>query len=172
VRAAKVRLVVVIAALLALPMQSAQGHGPCNCSFPEIGTGGAKVKIRSPAYKVIINPRAEDFLIGPAGLESAHRPDAPREVLLSLPETKSRRGVTVRVPAAMPPGLYLILVYDGGEGGQHYTWDYFHLLGPESADAGSEDGLDAELIAVGVGGIVLGLVGFALISRRRAARAG
>ena len=135
-RATDPRLIVLTIALLALPAQAAQGHGPCQCSFPEVGEAGTKVKTRSAAYKVIINPRAEDFLIGPSGIESAYRPEAPRKVLLSRPKTRPLRGPSVRVPAAMPPGLYLILIFDGSEGGVHYTWDYFHVLGREPGATG------------------------------------
>ena len=30
----------------------------------------------------------------------------------------------------MPPGIYLLLVFDGSEGGAQATWDYLHVPDP------------------------------------------
>jgi hypothetical protein len=38
-------------------------------------------------------------------------------------------------PRGTPPGLYMVLIFDGGEGGAHNTWDYLHVIDP----AGPED---------------------------------
>lgn len=169
------------AALLALalfarlPVEVAGAHGPCACTFPEVGRAGATLHIRSPTYKVIINPTATDFTIEPSGLESAHRTDAPTATLLSLPPKRPRRRAPVRIPTAMPPGVYLILIYDGSEGGSHYTWDYFHVLGPGPLPSVRRPGEkhDSDLVPalIGAGIAAAGAAGLAgLMNRRRERR--
>jgi hypothetical protein len=56
----------------------------------------------------------------------------------------------------------MVLIYDGSEGGQHYTWEYFHVLGlashgPTRAD--SDDGLDPLAVVVALAGVAVGLLG-------------
>jgi hypothetical protein len=75
-----------------------------------------------------------------------------------------------------PRGVYLLLIYDGSEGGEHYTWDYFHVLGREPGlQSPLEEGDDSDelkLAALIVGGVaLLGIAGHG-IHRRRAAGSG
>jgi LPXTG-motif cell wall-anchored protein len=73
-----------------------------------------------------------------------------------------RDSVELRVPD-VPPGRYLIALFDGSEGGTHYTWDHLTVLGGD-ADAG---GLDPAL-AIAAGLLLLAGAGaFALRRSRR-----
>jgi len=47
---------------------------------------------------------------------------------LSLGAKRAPNGFSFRVPAA-DPGRYLLLVYDGTEGGGHYTWEFVRVSG-------------------------------------------
>ena len=89
--------------------------------------------------------------------------------------TRPVKRAVFRIPEDLRPGLYLMLIYDGSEGGQHYTWDYFHVLGRQQALSSLEregDGSDvvaivAALVGAGVG--ALGLLA-AWFYRRRGRR--
>jgi hypothetical protein len=75
----------------------------------------------------------------------------------------------------MPAGLYMLLIYDGSEGGQHYTWDYFHVLGPEpatSAPSNDDEGVDPLVLGFGLAGAAIGVLGLvaAFLYRRRLTR--
>jgi hypothetical protein len=122
-----------------LPAQAALAHGPCGCLDPvfyseAIFGKDAKIRVSGPAYtayKVIFNPRPRDFGIAPDDLASAYRPDAPTVTVLSRPRTKPARNWSFRVPD-VPPGVYVVLIFDGSEAGFHNTWDYIHVGGPAS----------------------------------------
>lgn len=160
---------------------TAMAHGPCGCSFPEVGESGTKVRARTPAYKVVFNPRRSDYTLPPDGLVSAHRPDVPTTTVLSRPRRDPVRRAIFRVPDAAPPGVYLVLIFDGSEGGVHYTWDYFHVAGPalerEQAARGQASGegpgdeaggVDTSAVLMGgAGGVLLGLGAGTLVRRRR-----
>jgi hypothetical protein len=156
----------------------ARAHGPCNCSFPQLGDPGARVTTRSPAYKIVFNPRPTDYVteMKSAGYASAYQPGAPTATVMSRPVDDPVRRASFRVPE-VPPGVYLVLIYDGSEGGTHSTWDYFHVLGaapaPRTASdrAGAapatEDGVSPALLALGVlGGLILGAATVAALRRR------
>lgn len=88
-----------------------------------------------PAYRVVLNPRPSDLGIAPAYLSSAYRADAPTTTVLSRSVDEPTRTARFRVPEATPPGLYMVLIWDGGEGGAHNTWDYLHVTHREERDA-------------------------------------
>jgi hypothetical protein len=80
------------------------------------------------------------------------------------------------------PGVYLVLIFDGAEGGSHSTWDYFHVLGaapitPERAGGASStvvmrgDGnATLALLAAGfLGGLVVGSGATAVVRRKHRA---
>lgn len=121
------------------PAQAARAHGPCGCLDPvvyseAIAGKDTKISVSSPAYtayKVIFNPRPRDFGIAPDYLASAYLADAPTVTVLSRPRTKPVRNWSFPVPD-VPPGVYLVLIFDGSEAGFHSTWDYTHVGGPAS----------------------------------------
>ncbi len=115
---------------------AALAHGPCGCVDPRIAASGQTVRIDSPAYRVIFNPRPTDLGIAPGYLAGAFRADAPSVTVLSRPKRNPTRKGRFRVPAATPPGLYMVLVFDGEEGGAHNTWDYVHVADYENSTPG------------------------------------
>lgn len=128
----------LVLALLASGERSA-AHGPCQCTWPVIAAAGREV-VTTRAYLVVWNPTREWFVggAGPPSLASAHRPDAPSRVVLLRdrpPYPRRPRAARFRVPSDAPPGLYLVLVFDGSEGGTHATWDYVHVPGDGHDDA-------------------------------------
>ena len=146
----------VAGVLLAWLTPSAVAHGPCGCVDPRVSEAGGQIRIaslathRSPegrgysAYRVLFNPRPGDLGIAPGYLASAHRADVATTVVLDRPRRQATRNGRCRVPERTPPGLYMVLIFDGGEGGAHNTWDYVHVIDPDDEDqaglvrAGSE----------------------------------
>lgn len=130
------RLALLIALVCAAP---ASAHGPCGCTEPVVAEQGREV-VTSGGYLVVWNPRAEWFVggAGPPSLASAHREDAPSRVVLLRkrpPYPRLPPRARFRVPRDAPPGLYLVLVFDGSEGGTHATWDYVHVPDGDAAPA-------------------------------------
>lgn len=117
---------------------AASAHGPCGCLDPVLTQAGKQVRVGPeqrqsgtqgvPAYRILFNPRPGDFGIAPGYLASAYRADAPTTTVLSRSRHKPTRKARFRVPRATPPGLYMVLIWDGEEGGGHNTWDYLHVV--------------------------------------------
>ena len=136
---------------------------------------GAKVRT-GEAYKVIWNPAPSE----------SHRADSrgPRKRLPAQtrrpPSSWTDRATTppkhpsFRVPSATPPGIYLVLIYDGSEGGSHATWDYVQIRGrPEptataSGSSGADGGGQGALAAAFGVGVCASLVSLVVLRRRRA----
>jgi hypothetical protein len=139
---------------------------------------------RSPAYKIVFNPRPADYGTESAatGYASAYRPGSPTSTVLSRPVRRPVRRASYRVPD-VPPGVYLVLIFDGSEGGTHTTWDYFHVLGPAPVarsaaaarrDVGAEDddGIPPGVLAGGIlAGVLAGALGAHAFWKRRDAEA-
>jgi len=122
-------------------------HGPCDCLGARVVQPGAQVRIVGsdgrqaggtgyPAYRVVFNPRPADLGIAPAYLAGAYRADGPSATVLSRAPTDPTRRGRFRVPRDAPPGLYMVLIFDGEEGGAHNTWDYLHVTAGEAAPSG------------------------------------
>lgn len=150
-RQVTVALVLAIVALVTpagWPTTSAVAHGPCRCLDPPVSEAGGRVRIASeagigqarrdvyPAYRVIFNPRPRDLGIAPSYLASAYRADVPTTTVLSRPRRRPTRRGRFRVPANTPPGVYLVLIFDGSEGGAHSTREYIHVIDPNEPDQG------------------------------------
>jgi hypothetical protein len=164
----------------------ASAHGPCRCLVPTLGVPGQKVTIaRTPAYKVIFNPGPAAFggAMRQVGYQSSYEPNAPTVTVVSRPRTQPKRRATFHVPKA-PPGVYLVLIFDGSERGTHTTWEYFHVLGraPRSreqvisqarapaerrqAPVTEDAGLSFGAAIVGVGALVVALGAGVALGRR------
>ena len=136
----RVAVCLLAAAGLATSTAPARAHGPCQCLFPvlvapaEPGKRPVRLSASVPAYRVIFNPRPRQLGIAPASLASAYRPGAPTVTVLDRARRISRRRWSFRSPD-VPPGVYLVLIFDGSEGGAHSTWDYVHMGGPAPAPA-------------------------------------
>lgn len=124
---------------------AAGAHGPCGCLDPVLVQAGGVVRLTDsagrqaggagyPAYRVILNPRPADLGIAPRYLASAYRADAPTTTVLSRPRKAPTRRGRFRVPKGTPPGMYMVLVFDGDEGGAHNTWDYLHVTDWDDPD--------------------------------------
>lgn len=156
-------------ALCALvPAAPAVSHGPCDCLVPRLGKTESRVRItKTTAFKVIFNPTPAQYgaAMRDAGYASAYDDQAPTAKVVSRPRRQRRRNVRFRVPD-VPPGLYLVLIFDGTEGGQHKTWEYYHVLGPPATTgaggASTRQRQDDATTIVGVG--VLGLIGLGIIA--------
>lgn len=122
--------VAVAASAFAVSAGPVSAHGPCACLTPASGVTGTTVSAATGAYKVVFNPDRTDLGIGPKSLWEAHRPGVVPTVVFRSPYKYSdlplRGPVEFRVPVA-PPGRYLVSIYDGSEGGSHYTWEYFRV---------------------------------------------
>jgi hypothetical protein len=121
-----IRLLVLAAAstsvLLRLVVPAA-AHGPCGCVSPAVTRPGEQLVSSVPTIKIVWNPIRDDLLIGPYYLARDHVTGQPRVVLQDQPQPAS---ATFRVPLTAP-GRYLVLLYDGTEGGVHYSWDYIRV---------------------------------------------
>jgi len=136
-----VALASLVGVVGALTPSTAAGHGPCDCLEPVLTQVGAKVRLTVgpgsgeaggrgwPAYKVIFNPRLADLGIAPDYLTSAYREDAPTVTVLSRSRRDPTRTGSFRVPKTRE-GLYMVLIFDGSEGGAHNSWDYLHVVDP------------------------------------------
>jgi hypothetical protein len=108
------------ASALLIAAVPAAAHGPCGCTTPTAAMPGERLVSGYPTIRVVWNPVAADLLIGPDDLARDHVAGQPRVVLQERP----RPGpASFRVPVTAP-GRYLVLLYDGTEGGVHYSWDY------------------------------------------------
>lgn len=183
----------LVAALVALTPSPAAGHGPCGCLDPVLAQVGTKVRITGgpgvgqaggrgwPAYRVVFNPRPADLGIAPDYLTSAYRPEAPTVTVLSRSRKDPTRRGSFRVPKT-PDGLYIVLIFDGGEGGAHNTWAYLHVIDldrdadsqpptrtPTATTSSNTDPALAALLGAAAGSI-LTLTGVYLVAWRRRAR--
>jgi hypothetical protein len=172
------RFVVVAAlAVAAVAPGPALAHGPCRCLAPREGLPGTKVHARYPLYKVIFNPDRTDLAIGPKSLWSLHHGGAPITVYRTTwrySERPLNRGRSFVIPRAAP-GRYLIALYDGGEGGQHYSWETFTVRkarpGTTTAPVkrtSSSGGVATGIFVAGIlAALLTGLAGGILLRRKR-----
>ena len=130
-------LVALVLAVYAPGDEAAFAHGPCGCLTPASGPPGTTVTAAAAAYKVVFNPDRTDLPITQS-LWREHRPGVAPSVVLrktySYSDLPLTGPVEFRVPAA-PPGRYLVSIYDGSEGGAHYTWEYFRVTGRQAQAA-------------------------------------
>lgn len=167
-------LVALVLSAHALGDEPALGHGPCGCLTPASGPPGTTVSGGAGAYKVVFNPDRTDLLIGPKSLWRQHRPGHTPSVVYrktySYSDLPLTGPVDFRVPSVRP-GRYLVSIYDGSEGGAHYTWEYFRVTERQAEDAAPEASDQAPpvisgdtgvpvltAVIAGVAGLLLGLL--------------
>ena len=164
----------LVACAAATGAETVVAHGPCRCLSPASGPPGTTVNTNAAGYKVVFNPNQTDLPIGPQSLWREHRPGLPSTVVFQkayrYADLPLRDPVAFEVPQA-PPGRYLVSIYDGSEGGSHYTWEYFRVterrVGPPATRASATSppataeapgpSLLASVI-VGVAALLVGLV--------------
>lgn len=116
----------IIAALVAAAPAAA--HGPCirnvqlqPCLAPSSGPSGTRVTIQGTrAERVVWNDPVSQYNTDGNGYRSGRR----TAVLAAAPRPRS--GVRFRIPR-VTPGRYTVVIYDGAEGGTHYTWAFFRV---------------------------------------------
>lgn len=153
-------LVVILVVLIATP---AQAHGPCGCLTPRRGSTATRVSIpRSMVMKIVWNPRPVTFPTGSLMKRHARRSYEAQEKTLTLYERpRARSGGAFEVPMVRP-GRYMVQIFDGTEGGGHYTWGFFTVASPSSLPRTGVTGsywLAAVLIVLGVVLIVVANLG-------------
>lgn len=150
----------------------ALAHGPCDCLKPSRASPGERVRVAGPAkrgivgypaYRIVFNPRPQTLGTAPRRLAGEHRPDSPTLTLLDRPRTQPTRKASFRVPQ-VPSGRYLVLIWDGDEGGAHNTWERLTVRrasadnsapARQEDDGGSDDGGPSTLMASAVVAIAL-----------------
>jgi hypothetical protein len=92
------------------------------CLVPRSGPPGTRSRIvGTVAYRVVWNDPIARFLV-PGGDRYRRR---SRTVGLGRID-QPRARVRFHVPN-VAPGRYAVVIYDGDEGGEHYTWSFFRV---------------------------------------------
>jgi hypothetical protein len=182
-RGRAILFVALVIAARPIGAEPASAHGPCGCLTPASGPAGTTVSAASAAYKVVFNPDRTDLGIGPKSLWRDHRPDVAPTVVFRTTYAYSDLPLTGPVEFQIPTtprGRYLVSIYDGSEGGAHYTWDYFRVTErqreapatrrpapspPPTAEASGVSSLTT--VIVGVTALLTGLMLGVLAERRR-----
>jgi hypothetical protein len=173
VRGLLIVVTVFVACGCSIALAPAWGHGPCDCLTPASGPAGTAVSAAAGAYKVVFNPDRTDLAIGPKALWRDHRPDVAPIVVFRTTYRYSDLPLGAPVDFRVPkvsPGRYLVSIYDGSEGGAHYTWEYFRVTegradapatrAPASSPASTAEGAGISSLAtvlVGVSCLLVGL---------------
>ena len=159
-------LITVCVSALVVGAIPADAHGPCGCIKPTAATPGERLVSSTPTIKIVWNPVRDDLFIGPDFLVRAHVAGQPRVVL----QEQSQPGLATFTVPATAPGRYLVLLYDGTEGGVHYSWDYITVRSaprsPPSTQQGTSmtahgrrrDGLQSRVV-LGLAVALLALLG-------------
>lgn len=166
VPAAMARGVVIAVAALAGGTGTAQAHGPCECLPREVRPG--QVMVVGSVARAVWNPTRRDILYREPALIAAHVNGAPRKVLLDRDRRQARRPARLVVPDA-PAGRYLVLLFDGTEGGAHYTWDTVTVRGrpPTTARTSADEGGGVPPAAIALGVLLAGALAWRLLGLRR-----
>lgn len=127
------------AALAALQSVPASAHGPCQgCTSPQRAEVGETIRVDYPTYLAIWNPERPVLTKGPKpncygcqlGLWKDHVEGVGATVIFEhrprVPE------FSFKVPD-VPPGRYLVALFDGSESAGHYSWNFVTVEESESA---------------------------------------
>lgn len=182
------RLVLLLAfVFVTLVPDHAIAHGPCgsvgskSCLEPNEGPPGTEVTTGgSGGFEGILavwNPRPNILALGVPGsskecditcaeAKAIYRFDQPMVVVA---ETDDRSQLQFVVPD-VPPGKYIVVMYDGAEGGRHYTWNTFKVTATSATTEGAIENEPKQsdrrwLLAIGM--LVLG-IGVGWVLGRRA----
>ena len=166
------RLAFAVAVLLLALAARADAHGPCpTCLSPHRVAPGGQLQIDYPTFRAVLNPTREQLSLGPKpycyGCQlKLWRDRVPGQPAIVLGTWRPRRDrATVRVPTTMQPGRYLVALFDGSEGGTHYTWTYIDV----QTASGDDDNSPALVIVIAALAVAGALATF-LLRRRSTAR--
>jgi hypothetical protein len=147
---------VVVTFVLALALSAAAlGHGPCDCTRRDSAVQvepGDRLTIAAPVIEVIWNPRPEELRIDPSPLIADDYVAGTPTVTVLARRAKRYHLPGFRVPD-VPDGRYLVAIYDGSEGGDHYTWDYVVVRRSQPAAMGRTSGSSRAWIWVLLGAL-------------------
>ena len=106
----------------------ADAHGPCDpdCLSRFAGPPGKRIELRVKSIRVVLNPRRSQLPYGPKELWRTRRAGVPPR---RLHRSRAPRRGHFRVPD-VPRGRYPLVIWDGSEGGAHYTWTWFVVKRP------------------------------------------
>jgi len=168
----RVTAICVTTAAVLVFVTIASAHGPCpDCIRPDDSAQpGERLEVDYPTIRAVWNPPRPVLERGPKPdcygcqlrLWRFHNVEVPSSVVFTSGKRQERFSFTV---PRVPPGRYLVSLFDGGEGGVHYTWDFVEVTA--SAPTAIEQDpfpLVAVAIGIGVGGV---LAGVAVLTLRR-----
>jgi hypothetical protein len=157
------------AAIFVGGVQPVRAHGPCDeCVKPDAARPGQALVVRYRTFKAVVNPTRRQLTRGPKPYCYGCRLGLWRSRVKGVPAVglgqwrPPRRTVQLEVPS-VPQGRYLIALFDGSEGGTHYTWDFIRIVGARAGK--DDDGVEAFGIAAGVVALTTAV---SLALRRRA----
>ena len=148
-------------ALAVLQCGTAAAHGPCNgCVAPSNAQPGQRIKVDYSTYLAIWNPGKAPLTKGPTpncygcqlGLRRDHVSGTPAIIVF---EHRPRAPEFSFAVPDVPPGKYLIALFDGSEGGGHYTWSYVTVAGAGDGRESKDDGSGMLIAAVIVVSVLL-----------------
>jgi hypothetical protein len=156
----------LLASLVHAPLAFA--HGPCgSCLSIFQGPPDTQVTVvQTTAVEVRWNPPPPLLVLGGPDLGRSYVPTEPSFILAARGER--RRGLTFEVPD-VAPGKYLVVIYDGSEGRQHFTWDYFRVTAGPPARTEPIAGGGTVLVPVlwALLGAAVGAGGVSMLRHRR-----
>lgn len=157
-------------AFLAVAVPAA-AHGPCpTCVEPAQVSVGDPIDLDYKTYKALLNPNRRQLTPGPKPYCYGCQLKLWRQRVAGVPPVElgvwRPRRAELRLPAPdVPPGRYLIALFDGSESGTHYTWDFLRVTEPkgDDGDADAPFRLLAAVVAV-----LAATASLVLLWRRRA----
>jgi hypothetical protein len=159
-------------ALLLFGAAPAAAQGPCpHCIEPATARVHSKLRVGYPTVQAVWNPPRRVLTKGPKPncygcnlrLWRFHVEGSPSYVVHDGPRVP---GFVFRAPH-VKPGRYLVALFDGSEGGTHYTWDFVRLeAGLPEPEA--EDALPDWVLPVAIGGglLLAAMAALALLRKR------
>lgn len=150
---------------------TAAAHGPCpRCIEPSSARVDSKLRVDYPTFRAVWNPPRRVLTKGPKPncygcnlrLWRHHVKGSPSVVLY---DGIRQPGFVARAPDVRP-GRYLVALFDGSEGGTHYTWDFVQVEAglPEKA---ADEKLSGWVIGLAVGAGLLAAAAATLALRNR-----
>jgi hypothetical protein len=135
-------LLCLLTTVLAVPLPVAGAHGPCGKECLSETSGPPSTDVETRHLKGVLavwNPRPNTLGLGVPGTSAACDVGCARRKSifhldvpsLILDEATRPAVMRFKVPD-VPPGRYLVVVYDGSENGFHYTWQPFTVTSGES----------------------------------------
>jgi hypothetical protein len=172
-------LMIVILSLVATVLSTdALAHGPCGetCLEPNSGPPGTYVTTEDlEGILAVWNPRPNMLPLGVPGTSKTcdircaqAKPIYHVDQSISvLAESERREQLRFDVPV-VPPGEYLVVIYDGSENGYHYTYETFKVTAGSGSDTRHEPATAFSPWLLAAGMLLTGLAAGWVIGKRSA----